>query len=182
MKKVFSLAVGALIMMLAGGSLSAQALEGEGKHKGEWRTKHMEGQIQKLFNDLNLSEEQKKLLDENKKNHREQMGTLRKSMRELRLQIHAELEKSELDMSRISQLQGQLKEAQGKMLDYRLEGILSVHKILTPEQYKEFSKQMKERKDNFRKKMSEKLMKSKDSADDSIEVPSEVPSGIPESK
>lgn len=159
------------VMMFAGGVV-ARADEGEGSHSGEWRQR-MEGQMQKLFNDLNLSDEQKKLLEENRKSHREQMGMLRKNMREWRLQMHEELQKPELDMAKINDLQGKLKEAQGKTLDYRLDGILAVHKILTPEQYKEFSKQMKQRKENFRKRMDGKFGKS----DDSLQNPAEVPSG-----
>ncbi|MBL8012282.1 MAG: hypothetical protein JNN05_00400, partial [Candidatus Omnitrophica bacterium] len=92
MKKM-TLIASVFFMMVAGG-IVAQAGEGIGEHRGEWKQR-MEGQMQKLFDDLNLSQEQKKMLEENRKGHREQMAILRKNMREWRLQMQEELQKPE---------------------------------------------------------------------------------------
>lgn len=154
-----------LLVAFAGVSARAQAPEGgpgpNSERKGEFRDRK-EARMQELFKNLNLSEEQKKMLDENRTKHREEMGALRKSMRDLREQMHQELQKQDLDMGKINELQGKMKETQAKILDYRLEGILAVHKILTPEQYKKFSEEMKKRKDDFRKKMWDGAGKHKD--------------------
>lgn len=145
-----------LLVVFTGVSARAQSPEGgpgpNSDRKGEFR-KHAEGRMQELLKDLNLSEGQKKLLEEHRTKHREEMGALRKSMRDLREQMHQELQKQDLDMGKINELLGKIKETQAKIFDYRLEGILAVHRILTPEQYKKFAEEMKNRKDDFRKKM-----------------------------
>jgi Spy/CpxP family protein refolding chaperone len=96
--------------------------------------------------DLNLTEDQKKMLEANKNQNREGMKTLFQSIKEKRSLIREELQKSQLDIGKINQIQGELKELQAKMLDHRLEGILEVRKILTPEQFKKFMANMEEHK------------------------------------
>lgn len=155
MRTICRLMLGVLFLVVfAVASALAQAPEGgpAPDRKQEFR-KQGEDRMQELLKDLNLSDEQKKLLDEHRTKHREGMGTLRKNMRDLRQAMHQELQKQELDMNTINDLQGKMKETQTKILDYRLEGILAVHKILTPEQYKKFSEEMRKRKDDYRKKM-----------------------------
>jgi Spy/CpxP family protein refolding chaperone len=98
--------------------------------KGHWRDQ--------IYKDLNLTAEQKKLLDENKNQNRQEMKALFQSIKDKRALLQQELQKDQLDMGKINQIQGEMKEFQGKMLDRRLTGILEVRKILTPEQFKKF--------------------------------------------
>ena len=48
-------------------------------------------------------------------------------------------------MEKIDQINGDLKKMMAQMLDYRLERILEVRKILTPEQFKKFTSQVESR-------------------------------------
>jgi Spy/CpxP family protein refolding chaperone len=146
----------AVLFMFTGLSVPAysEGTEGNQKDRKEWKER-MESKRQGLFKELNLTDVQKKQLDENRAKNREVMETLRKSMQESKEQMRQELQKETLDMGKIYQLQGQIKEAQAKITDNRLQGILEVHNILTPEQFKKFSEHMEKQKDRFRQKRSE---------------------------
>jgi Spy/CpxP family protein refolding chaperone len=146
----------AVLFMFTGLSVPAysEGPEGNQKDRQEWKER-MESKMQGLFKELNLTEAQKKQLDENRAKNREAMETLGKSMRENKEQMRKELQKDTLDMGKINQLQTQIKETQAKMTDNRLQGILEVHNILTPEQFKKFSEHMEKQKDRFRQKRSE---------------------------
>ncbi len=91
-----------------------------------------------MYKDLNLAEEQKKLLEENRKSHKEEARALFKDMRQKRDALRQELEKGALNMDNINQINNELKKLQAEMLDHRLAGVLEVRKILTPEQFKKF--------------------------------------------
>lgn len=101
---------------------------------------------QKFYKELNLTDEQKKLLKENKNKNREQMKILFEGIKEKKALIREEVQKDELNMEKINQLQNELKALQTQMIDHRLEGILEVRKILTPEQFKKFLTKMEDRK------------------------------------
>ncbi len=113
-------------------------------------TKKMEAKRQQLYKELNLSDEQKKLLEENRNKHKEQMKALFSQMKEERLLIRDELKKDTLDTGKIYQINNELKKMQGQLLDYRLESILEVRKILTPEQFKKFAAKIEERAEHFK--------------------------------
>jgi Spy/CpxP family protein refolding chaperone len=49
---------------------------------------------------------------------------------------------AKLDMAQINQFHTTLKDLHGRRADHRLEGILEVRKILTPEQFSEFMELM----------------------------------------
>ena len=112
----------------------------------------METKRQELYKDLNLSEEQKNLLEENRKSHREEMKSILNQMKEKREAIRNELQKDELNIGRISQINNELKILSAQMLDRKLEGILEVRKILTSEQFKKFMMKMGRQQERFREK------------------------------
>ena len=60
--------------------------------------------------------------------------------------IRQELQKDQLNMDSINQINSELKNLQAQILDRRLEGILEVRKVLTPEQFKKFTDRTEERK------------------------------------
>lgn len=91
-----------------------------------------------LYKELKLTDEQKKLLEENRKTHREEARAMFDEMRQKRALMKEELQKDSLDMAKINSINQDLKALQAKMLDHRLERILEVRKILTPEQFKKF--------------------------------------------
>lgn len=103
-----------------------------------------DARMRQLYQDLNLADEQKKLLEENKNKSREQMVSLRRQMREKMTMIRQELQKNDMDMAVITRINNELKVLQSDILDRRLESILGVRKILTPEQFKKFTQNMEE--------------------------------------
>lgn len=136
-------------MIVAAGLLSgvvyASASDNDSKEKKAFAEKR-DGKRQQFYKDLNLTQEQKKALEENKNKNREQMKTLFAGMKEKKALIREELQKDELNMEKINQVQNELKALQTQMIDHRLEGILEVRKILTPEQFKKFLTKMEDQK------------------------------------
>lgn len=105
-------------------------------------TERMEGKRAKhqpFYADMNLTAEQKRLLEENKTQHKEKARVLSKQIHSNMLLIRQELQKDDLNTGKIEQIQDKLKKLQIQMLDDRLQSILEVRKILTPEQFREFS-------------------------------------------
>jgi Spy/CpxP family protein refolding chaperone len=107
---------------------------------------------QRLYKDLGLTKEQKQSLEENKNKNKEQMKALFQNMREKTALVRQELQKEQLDMVKITQLNNELKQLQAQMLDYKLQSILEVRKILTPEQFRKFSAKMEKRAGHFKDK------------------------------
>lgn len=149
--------IGSIIvaMALASSAVHAQpSCPADGKEKG-WAEKK-EVKRQELYKELNVTEEQKKALEENKNKHREEMKALFTQEKEKRALISQELQKGALDMARINQINDELKKLQAQMSDQRLERILEVRRILTPDQFKKFISKIEERanrsKDKFKGK------------------------------
>lgn len=115
-------------------------------------TKKTDARRQEIYNDLGLTGEQRKLLEENKNKHREQTKALFTQMREKTAFLRQELEKKELNMQTVYQTNNELKRLQAQMLDNRLERILEVRKILSPAQFKKFEDKMNERMEHFKDK------------------------------
>lgn len=105
---------------------------------------------QKLYADLNLTKEQKVLLAQNRNKRKDETGALFRQMREDMATMRQALEADALDMQKIQKINNDLKQIQAKMVDSRLEGILEVRKILTPEQFKKFLTRMDERPNRLR--------------------------------
>ena len=92
------------------------------------------------------------MLEENKNKHREETKVLFTQLRQKMTLLRQELEKSELNMQAIYYINNEVKQLQVQMLDNRLERILKVRKILTPEQFKKFEDKMNERMEHFKNK------------------------------
>src|SRR3989338_1642502 len=116
------------------------------KGKGKWRNEKQE----KFYSQLNLTEEQKKQLADNKSKYRKKMKAQFEQKKFYRGAIKNELMKSELEMDKINNVQNQLKSLQAQMTDDRLSSILEVRKILTSEQFSKFISLMEEEKKEFK--------------------------------
>jgi Spy/CpxP family protein refolding chaperone len=117
----------------------AQAQNDPGMQEGgspKWR----EGQhFQGIFKQLNLTDEQKKELEANKKQNRERMQSTRQAMKTEKQALQGELMKPQLDMVKINAIHQQIKTLQSQMEDDKLNSILAVRAILTPEQFLKFT-------------------------------------------
>ncbi len=110
----------------------------------------MDTKRKQLYDELGLNNEQRKLLEANKDKHREQTKALFSQIHQNMDLLRQELEKNELDMQAIYKTNNELKELQAQMFDNRLERILEVRKILTPEQFKKFEEKMNKRMSHFK--------------------------------
>lgn len=134
---------GALIGMVP----SAYAVMPEaGASQGKMMGDKKEAKKQELYKELSLTDEQKKLLEENKEKNRAQVKALFQQMKDKRTLLSQELQKPTLDMEKIQQINNDMKTLDSQMSDLRLEGILEVRKILTPEQFGKFISKMEEHK------------------------------------
>jgi len=94
----------------------------------------------RMQEELGLTEEQIQKLEDHRNGHRDQIKEYRETMKNLREEFKTETEKDVIDAARIQSVHAQMKVLDNKMADHRLEGILQLREILTPEQFKQFHK------------------------------------------
>ena len=95
-------------------------------------------EMKAIYEQLNLSSEQKQSLEDNRKKNHVRIKEMMERISELRLELTQELEKSQLDATKIDQIKDELNQLQSELTDLKLEGIMEVRDILTPEQYNLF--------------------------------------------
>lgn len=136
------MAIGFVILSLvfASNIYAADKTDDKGKEGTASQEKHkgMEEKRQKVWDQLNLTADQKKQLEENKAKNRESMKATFETMKSCKESLRAELMKKDLDMNKINSIQSQIKSLQGQMVDSRLSSILDIRKILTYEQFGKF--------------------------------------------
>ena len=84
---------------------------------------------------LNLSEDQEKQLKDIRQKQKEAMKSIFEQMKSNREAFEAEIVKATPDMSKINDIQTQIKTIQSQMVDNHLNSILEIKKIMTPEQF-----------------------------------------------
>jgi Spy/CpxP family protein refolding chaperone len=129
---------GAVSLVCADTTPTAQAFPQKEKYEGKG--------IQEIYNQLNLTEIQKKQLENNKIQHRAKIKSDREQMKSYREAFQQELMKPLLDMNKINEIHNQLKALESQMADDRLNSILTVRTILTPQQFSEFATLMHKHK------------------------------------
>lgn len=94
-----------------------------------------ENRYEAAANRLNLSAEQKEKMKAMRQNHKQQMTELRQTLKEKRLKLKDELNNPGATRESIAPLANDVKNILAKMVDQRIEGILAVKEILTPDQF-----------------------------------------------
>ena len=124
--------VGFLITLMLLGNLATAEGPGRGsKHdRDEMRTK--------IKSELGLSKEQEKKLETHRIDQRAEMEKLMLTVREKREELKTALENPQMNKHDVERINDELKDAQNEMADKRLEGILYVREVLTPDQFKKF--------------------------------------------
>ena len=111
---------------------------------------NMEEHVQKVFDKLGLSAEQKKQLKENREKHRAGREAQRKAMKENMKAMGEELKKQDYDVAKVTAIVEQGKQLHNQMADEHLAALLEVRKILTSEQFAKFSRMMEEKRKHFK--------------------------------
>jgi Spy/CpxP family protein refolding chaperone len=118
----------------------------------ETSAKNWDSKRQQFYSDLGLSDEQKKLLDENRKKQREQNKQIFSQVKEKTALLRQELQEEPLNTEKIYQTNNELKKLQEQISDNRVERILEVRKILTADQFKKFIAKTEKQKEHSRYK------------------------------
>ncbi len=103
------------------------------------------GPFREMTKELNLSAEQIHRIEENRRQHMEEGRRLMDEMMRNRDELRRELARVEPDMEKISLAQQRIKLLLAVEEDSRLQGILDLKKILTPEQFAAFNRKMEEK-------------------------------------
>jgi len=155
MKNIKILLIYTMITMVsfnAPQSLAREMSEEDGGHYGAKK----EGKMDKIMQELGLTDEQKEKLKEMKDAQRESGKEIRAQQREKREEMRKELEKTEPDLTKINKLIDEMAELDKQKTKNRVQGILDMKKVLTPEQYKalneKFHEKMKEKKKFWQRK------------------------------
>jgi len=106
-----------------------------------------ENRYEVAANKLNLNAEQKEKMKAMRQNQKQQMTELQLSLKEKRLKLKDELNKPGATRESIAPLADDIKNIMAKMVDQRIEGILAVKEILTPDQFS----QLQQAKQQMRK-------------------------------
>ena len=96
-------------------------------------TKSAATEVYKL---LDLSENQKMMLEKNRNQYHRKIKNLNDKINMLKRQLNIELEQKSLNKGKIDQIKANIDILQAQLSDLRLKGIMDVREILTPEQYK----------------------------------------------
>jgi len=143
MKKLYRMS--AIFMLAIFLSISVYA---EDFHHGPHGKAQKEGCMgmhrEKMVKELGLTQEQQEKLKEHKQSTMGQMKELREKVKEKRNELKVELEKKELNRSKIDSIVAELKGLNGKKIEHRVEKILFMRELLTDEQYEKFIEKAKE--------------------------------------
>ncbi|MBP9127348.1 MAG: periplasmic heavy metal sensor [Elusimicrobia bacterium] len=145
--------IGCIILLAA--SLAAAERDGGGAHR---RNDDMRD---KMKAELNLTKEQQKKLDTHRIEQRAAMEKAMLDIKEKRDELKAALEQPKLNRIALQKINDELKDAQNEMADQRLEGILYVREVLTPDQFKKFLSLAPEMKEHRRKEWAEQRGRDK---------------------
>lgn len=94
---------------------------------------------------LNLSEDQVKQLQDLHQKERDTMKSTFEQLKAAHQAFEAEISKASPDMTKVDAAQAQIKTITGQMADNRLNSLLEVKKVLTPEQFSGYLALKKER-------------------------------------
>ena len=137
---VFAVALAAQDVFAFGGACGVKKGDGACGYKGK-------GGIEQK---LDLTAEQKEKLDATKAAQRDQMKKLSGAMKEERRELKEALAKPDATKATVAAIASEIKKLQAEMVDKRIDGILAVKQVLTPEQYAK----LQEMKENRMNKMN----------------------------
>jgi len=134
-KNVILICVGLFMFMAFSLAQAQETSEADRIHP---RTYSGQQRIQEIYNQLNLTEDQKKQLDVIKQQHRSTMENVRQRIKINKEALQEELMRAQLDRLKINEIHNQIKILQSQMEDERLGSILLVRGVLTAEQFTKF--------------------------------------------
>ena len=108
------------------------------------------GNRDQVIKQLNLTPQQEAQIKQLQVLNRQKAKELFRRLKEKRRELADELDKARSNPIKIRALIASLKDTQGRLIEQRVDGVLKMKEILTPEQYQKFSETLKSmRKRNF---------------------------------
>jgi len=113
---------------------------------GAWNATQGEGgkeaHFKKMVEELQLTPQQKEALDKDRAEFDAKSKDLRDKAHQARMDLKQELDKPTSDKSRIGALASELKALAGQQIDNRIDQVMALKKILTPEQFDKMKSSM----------------------------------------
>ena len=131
----------AAAMILAATLCSAQGYAQDAK-PGHDR----EAMKEAFYKDLNATPEQREALKAHRQENKAAMQAVHEQMKAKRDELRAEIGKPTVDMAKVESIKSDLKALDARLVDQRVDSILSLKKILTPEQFQKMHDKMEQRK------------------------------------
>jgi Spy/CpxP family protein refolding chaperone len=146
MKKTKLIIIGLAVVFLTTSTVYAQMSGQKQKPPDEYR-----GRIAK---ELNLTQEQQVKLEANRKAQRQEVTKLLTAIKEKQAKLGEELKKPGVTRASIQALVNEIKSLQAQLIDSRINGILAVKQILSPEQFDKFGQMTEKRQQNHKGRFS----------------------------
>jgi len=102
----------------------------------------MEEKFDKLTEELGLTPEQETELKQQRSQFKAQKKELWGKIRAKKKELKEELEKPDVDRAKVDKIIGEIKDLTGQKLEARVNKIISMKSILTPEQFKKLKEKM----------------------------------------
>jgi len=112
-----------------------------------------EGKFDKLTEELGLSPEQKTQLDAQREAFKSKNEAAWEKLKAKKEELRAELEKPTVDRAKVSAIIEDMKNLEGEKLNNRVDKILAMKSILTPEQFTKLQDKMQKKRKEFKKRM-----------------------------
>jgi len=148
--KVMAVTV-AVAMVLS--AACAYAGEGWGGQKSE---ADMKKHFDKMAEDLKLTAEQKAALEKQREETGPKMKAIREKQQVSREQLRDELAKATPDKAKLAAIVEDLKNLTGEQMQMKIDKVLAMKKVLTPEQSAKMKGIMEEKKKEFKGKRGDK--------------------------
>jgi Spy/CpxP family protein refolding chaperone len=136
LKQVVILSLLAAVFAFNPGSEASGGRFNEGE-KQAYRSK--DGMRSKICRELDLTEEQKDRLYQFRGEYTESKEDIYKQIRDKKSELGRELSGKDIDLDKVSEVHSEIKRLKAEAEDNRLNSILAVREILTPEQFALFS-------------------------------------------
>lgn len=114
-----------------------------------------EGGPEKLFKELGLTQEQKDQLKKSREDEAAKVKPLREQVRAKGEELRKVFESADIDKARAYALADELTSLEGELMHSRVDHVIALKQILTPEQFKKMQEKMKERQEEKRRMMKE---------------------------
>lgn len=146
MMRMMAVAVAAAMIFSAA---SAYAGEGWSHQKSE---ADMKKHLDKMAEELNLTVEQKAALEKQREENAPKMKALWDKRRASREQLRAELDRQSPDREKLAAIVEDLKNLTGEQMQMKIDKVLAMKKVLTPEQSAKMKSIMDAKKKEFEDK------------------------------